>query len=288
MAGLRAEPAGLELRAKVERERLSVYGGGQLFTAYEFGARNKYPHFYPVNGPRSGRSVTTRQTEPYPHHSSLFFGCDRVDGGNYWQEGLERGQIVHRRLRVIRARGASVAFEERCSWERPGAASPFADVRRVTIRAPSPDRRIIDFQITLTAKRDVRIEKSNHALFAARMAPDLATTGGGLLISARGDRNEAGTFGQPAPWADYRGARGKVTEGLAILCHPEDPWFPPRWFTRDYGFFSPTPMFWLENDRLDLARGQALRLRYRVVIHADQPDAAELNALHRAWGGEAP
>ena len=30
----------------------------------------------------------------YPHHTSLLFGCDLVNGGNYWQEGLERGRMI--------------------------------------------------------------------------------------------------------------------------------------------------------------------------------------------------
>ena len=111
----------------------------------------KYPYFYPVNGPASGRSVTTESTEPYPHHHSLFFACDRINGGNYWQEGLERGQVRQERVRVQQGSGRSVSFVSENLWHRPGAPAPFRDLRTVTVFAPREDLRIIDVAITWTA-----------------------------------------------------------------------------------------------------------------------------------------
>ncbi len=273
----------LPLRAEVNVDRVRVYAGGRPFTEYVFEADSKYPHLYPVNGPRSGRTVTVRRTEPYPHHSSIFFGCDRVNGGNYWQEGLERGRIVRKNLRLVRETGREVVWEEECVWERPGAPSPFKDRRRIAVSAPSADRRVIDFEVTLTALIDVKIEKTNHSLFAARMAPDLAVTGGGTLINANGDMAEKGTYGKPALWADYRGRRTEAVEGVTIFCHPGNPWSPPPWFTRDYGFFSPTPMEWLSGSGFSLPKDGQLHLRYRVLVHADDPTPSELESLFHRW-----
>ena len=59
------------------------------------------------------------------------------------------------------------------------------------------------------------------------------------------------------------------TEGIAILQHPSSKWYPAPWFTRDYGFFSPTPMYWPEDGEMTrLRKGETIELRYRVVIHA--------------------
>ena len=74
--------------------KINVTINGKYFTSYIFSDDEKYPFFYPVNGPLSGGSVTSMRNAEYPHHSSLFFGCDLVNGGNYWQEGLERGRII--------------------------------------------------------------------------------------------------------------------------------------------------------------------------------------------------
>lgn len=76
-------------------------------------------------------------------------------------------------------------------------------------------------------------------------------------------------------------------EGIAIFEHPSNRWFPSPWFTRDYGFFSPTPMFWLEGDQLDLAQGEKVPLRYRVVVFAGDHGEANLAALYDAYAAEA-
>ena len=277
----------LSLRAEVTSDRVRVHAGDRLFTEYLFTPDSKYPFFYPVVGPRSGRSVTTCRSDPYPHHSSIFFGCDRVNGGNYWQEGLDRGRIVSRQVRLVRAAGDAIEFEQECAWERPDAESPFTDRRRIVISAPTPDRRLIDFDITLHARTKVRIEKTNHSLFSARMAPELAVTGGGTLSNAAGDQGEKGTFGKQAPWADCRGQWGGETEGITILSHPANRWSPPPWFTRDYGFVSPTPMYWPEGGVIELQPDETVRLRYRVLVHADAPSPDEIGEIYRAWAGQS-
>lgn len=284
-ATLAGSIGGEPMRAELKSDRVAIFNGGRLFTEYLFTADEKYPYFFPVNGPHSGESVTSRRNEKYPHHSSIFFGCDRVDGGNFWQEGNDRGRIVSKDVRLVRASGDEVVFEQDCRWERLGSEAPFSDHRRIAISAPSAEERIIDFDITLTALLAVRIEKTNHSLFSVRMAPDLSPTGGGSLTNAHGGSAERGTFGRPAPWADCRGTRGGATEGVAVLVHPDNRWSPSPWFTRDYGFLSPTPMNWIDAKGVAFAPGEKLRLRYRVIVHGDNPRPAALQAHFERWAG---
>ena len=279
LAGTRGE----SVRAERLPDRVRVTVGGRLFTEYRYAEDQKYPYFYPVAGPRSNESVTTESSLPYPHHHSLFFGSDRVNGGNYWQDELSRGRISSQEVRIERAEGNEVVLAQVNLWSRPGAESPFRDTRRIRITAPSPDLRLIDFDITLTPLIDVRIEQTNHSLFAARMIPALSVDSGGTLINERGERGEKETFGKPSGWADYWGRHGETVEGLAILSHPENPWSPPPWFTRNYGFFSPTPFNWMENGRLDLPAGKELRLRYRVVVHGGNTDEARIAEMYREY-----
>lgn len=272
-----------DLSARLEDDAVAVEIDGTLFTRYRFEEDQKYPYFFPVNGPASGRTVTVHKTEPYPHHSSIFFGCDRVNGGNYWQEANERGQIVPQETRLVQAEGPVIVIEQRCRWQRPGASAPFEDRRRITIQAPSPTRRTIEFDVVWTPLIDVTIQRNNHALFSARMAPDLAVSGGGMLVNASGDRGEKATFGKVSPWMDYSGERDGTIEGVAILSHPSNRWHPPQWFTRDYGFFSPTPMNWLPDGGLNLKAGEAIHLRYLVVIHSGALDAKTLDQMLADW-----
>ena len=270
------------VQAEILTDRVRVFVQGKLFTDYLFTGDSKYPYFFPVNGPASDSTVTVQRRDPYPHHSSIFFGCDRVNDGNYWQEDLTRGRIAGRSVRVLQRSNREIEIRQECVWERPGADSPFDDSRRIMVSAPSAFRRLIDFNITLTARIDVRIEKTNHSLFSARVAPDLSVRGGGRLLNSEGGEGIENTFGKPAAWADYRGRRGSIIEGVTIFSHPQNPWSPPPWFTRDYGFFSPTPMEWLDRP-LDIPKGRSLRLRYLVLVHGDDPPSEELDRLYRGW-----
>ncbi len=271
------------VRGKIQSDRIRVEVEGNVFTEYLFSDGEKYPHFYPVNGPRTGKSVTERRLASYPHHSSIFLGCDKVNGGNYWQEGLERGRIVSKEVRFLCDSGNEIAFEQVCLWQRPGAESPFDDHRTIRISAPNPDRRCIDFDIKLTARTKVRIEKTNHSLFSVRMAPEFAVASGGSLMNAAGDRNEQGTFGKASPWADFRNSRDGEIEGISILCHPSSTWYPSPWFTRDYGFMSPTRLYWPENGFMEFQPGETIHLRYRVLVHANNPSPGQIQAEFLAW-----
>lgn len=249
-------------------DRIEIRINGNLFTNYVLSEFEKYPFFYPVNGP-SNASVTSMRNANYPHHSSLFFGCDKVNGGNYWQEGLERGQIVSLRADIIESGKEKVVIENECIWRRPGADAPIKDKRTITVSAPSKGKFQIDFDVTMEMLLDVVIEKTNHSLFSGRMDPDLAVINGGVMINAEGETGEKNTFGKSSFWMDCSGQRLGKTEGMAIMQHPSNEWYPSPWFTRDYGFFSPTPMYWPENDKNTLLKkGEEIKLRYRVLIHS--------------------
>lgn len=264
--------------------KINVTIDGKFFTAYQFSPDEKYPFFYPVNGPLSGGSVTSMRNGEYPHHSSLFFGCDLVNGGNYWQEGLERGRIISVNPEILKEGGDTVVITDECIWSRPGVISPVKDHRKYIITSPSATLYQIDVEITMETLMDVRIKKTNHSLFSARMASDLSVKNGGTMVNAEGDNGEKATFGKNSPWMDYFGKRGDFMEGLAILQHPSNPWFPSPWFTRDYGFMSPTPMFWPVNGQETfLKKGETLFLRYRVLVHGGNTGEAKVAELFERY-----
>ena len=277
------------LKAVKIGSRIDVTVDGAFFTSYRFSAEEKYPFFFPVNGP-SGASVTSMRNGEYPHHSSLFFGCDLVNGGNYWQEGPERGQILSEGAVLETAAGKEIVIADTCNWKRPSAEQPFRDSRRIVISAPSKNLRQIDFDVTLEALADVVIKKTNHSFFSARTDPDLSVRCGGAMLNAQGESGEKGTFGKASPWMACYGQRGSgAVEGLAILQHPENAWYPSPWFTRDYGFFSPTPMYWpADGAATRLAKGEKIRLRYRVLVFSGTPDEAGIGEKFAAYAGLPP
>jgi hypothetical protein len=277
-----------KITAEKVGSKIYVTIDNKFFTSYIFSDDEKYPFFFPVNGPITGSSVTSMRNGEYPHHSSLFFGCDLVNGGNWWQEGLERGRIISVNAQIIKQGGDTVVITDECIWSRPGAVSPIKDTRTIMISSPSNEKIQIDFDISLEMLTDVTILKNNHSLFSVRMAADLSVKSGGTMINAEGLKSESGTFGNKSPWIDYYGKRGNSFEGIAIMQHPSNPWYPAPWFTRDYGFMSPTPMYWPENGKdISFKKGSVLNLRYRVLVHSgDNKEADIANEFEKYRSGK--
>jgi len=258
----------------------------RLLTCYRAHRSQKYPYLYPLAGPRSGLSLTDETTLPFPHHRSLLFGCDRVNGGNYWQEDYDKGQILSQGPKLGKTTQGSVEILDACDWQRPGGPIVMKDQRKITVTVPNERLRFIDWEIAWQAVENVTIQKTNHSLFSMRAALDITPKGGGILVNAEGDTGEKGTFGKKSAWCDFHGKRenvsGNIIEGIAIFDHPKNPWSPCPWFTRDYGFASPTPTNFMDKS-WELAAGQSVTLRYRVVLHAGNPQEAGLEAAYKTW-----
>ncbi len=274
------------LSVEQQDEMIIVRIENQTFTCYRYGDGQKYPYFYPVNGPTTGLPLTTESSLPYPHHRSLWFGCDRVNGGNYWQEGNDRGQIISKGPEIIKNGPDIIHIHDECEWRQPGQEPIILDSREIVITAPSDKLRIIDFTISLLALTDIKIEKSNHSLFSARMKHTLSVNNGGLLINADGQSGEKETAGQSSSWCDYSGKHNGITEGLAIFDSPNNMWYKSKWFTRDYGFFSPTNMNWLDENGLQIKKSQSVTFQYRVVVHVGDIKQNNMQKLFSNWSGE--
>jgi hypothetical protein len=248
-------------------------------TTYRAQITQKYPFFYPLCGPVTGISLTNDSGMPYPHHRSLFLGCHPVNGGDYWGSGeLDKGQIVSRKLALGKVTEATVEFSDACDWIRAGEPSPFHDQRQFKVTIASPQVHLLDCDFQLTAMTDVEIEQAKHSFFAIKTAYDLAPIGGGTLENSEGGKGAEGTFGKAAKWCSFYGKRHGnpgVVEGIAILNHPQNFDGKCVWFTRNYGHLSPSP-FSFRKEPWKYAKGEVIRLRYRVVLHAGSPREAGL------------
>ncbi len=248
----------------------------------------KYPYFYPLMGLVSGQSMTSETALPWPHHRSMYFSCDKVNGKNYWQQGLEHGQVLSTGPKVTEATSTSAIIEDACEWRAPDMPLQMTDKRKYSIAIDYPNKWIIDTEIEWKAEVDITIERTNHALFSIRSAIDISTWGGGTLVSSEGDVGEEATFGKPARWCAFYGkrrqAKGEPVEGIALIDHPDNPWEPCPWFTRDYGMISPMPFQWLE-EPWQLPAGESVKLKYLTVIFNGDPEEAGIDQISNSWIG---
>lgn len=285
--------------ATAEEDQISVQVNGVDFTSYLFGTEHKYPFFYPVNGPMSGRSVTTWDQEPYPHHSSLYVSLDHVQSenverGNYWQprHELETGQVFSRNPQILENDGNRVVVQDNLDWIVPETGTQhFREIRTTTIWAPSPTIRIMDFEMDFNVLKDLAISPTGHSFFSARMRPEIAVgcmdhgpewapLGTGTIVDSQGNRDEAETREKDSEWAAYYGENNGVTEGLAIIQHPDNSYYPGLWVTRDYGFISPSP-FTFNEDPVEMEEGQNLSFKYRVVVFTGDHEEADIDSWYR-------
>ncbi len=285
-AEIKPEPGADKLTAYQDGPQVWVRWNNAQLTGYRAHATQKYPYFFPLAGPVTGLSLTTESSVPYPHHRSVLLACDRVNGGNYWQGPVSQGQTVSRGPKLGRVTPQSAEILDACDWHKPGQPAVMTDQRKFTVTVVDAKLRFLDAEIAWTAVEDVTVQKTNHSLFSVRAAADIIPWAGGTLVNSEGQSGEKATFGKPAAWCTYfgkrQGAAGEVVEGIALMHHPGNPWKNCPWFTRDYGFISPSPFNFIK-EPWHLAAGKSVRLRYRVVLYAGDPQQAGLAEICRQW-----
>ncbi len=260
---------GGDLRIYRDDNRVTIEAGRTLIACYRMDPGEQLPFFYPVRT-LTGEDVCALGTpDRYPHHRSIWIGHGNINGVSFWLNQVGEGVIKSERLRV-----SADGFQVWSLWQAPDGSLLMKDWRRFRFSL-TPWGWLVECSLQLEAERDhLLLGKTNHAFFSARVRPELSVEGGGLIENSEGGRNEEGTMGKKARWCLYgRHLRGAFI-GLALLDGPENPWHPSRWFTRNYGFLSPSPFNWSE---WSVKRNEPLGLRYGAVVFHNEPD------LNKVW-----
>jgi len=282
----------VQIRHDATQKQYVVTVDGKPFTTYCYGdAFVDKPVFYPVmspNGARINREYPMVERVPgesadHPHHQSLFFTYDEVNGTNFWNPARTGRRIEHREARVQRDTLIAVL-----DWRGSDGAVVLEETKRVTFGG-SADAFWLDHDSTLSAPRvPVAMGDTKEGAFGLRLNDTLKEAGGsGRYVNASGQETAAQVWGKTSPWVAIRGtisdgaARTPVT--VAILAHPAGHNSPPYWHARDYGLFAVNPFGRRGYDpvaaeritRLDV--GERLRVRFRVVVYAGAVDKARLD-----------
>ncbi len=266
---------------------LEVYDGSRLLTAYHYGSTVARPYLFPVLGP-GDRSMTrrvdvTQEVEhefDHPHHRSLWVAHGDINGTDNWSEEPGHGRTEHRDF-LLREEGPVYArFMALAQWVTATDMPQLDETRCVTIYRPTADERLLlDVDLTLCAAYGaVRFGATKEAgLLSVRVAPSRQGNHGGIIENSYGALTEAETWGRPAQWCDYSGNGGDgdpAIAGIAVLDHPANPRHPTHWHVRDYGLMAANPFGLADyyddparDGSLDLAQGESLICRYRLVIH---------------------
>jgi hypothetical protein len=278
-------------------DHVAIRQGDQLVANYVLKSKSK-PIIYPLIGP-DGTPMTRdypmvadskNEAHDHPHHRSLWFTHGEVNDVDFWAEGDTRGSIEHDEFTQL-SDGQQAVIASRNTWRKADGSIVLTDQRRFTFGGDEK-LRWLDCEFQLNASHgDVHFGDTKEGTFGIRVAESMKMDAkqGGTIINSRGDAgNDA--WGKPAEWVDYYGPVQGKTLGIAILCHPSSYNFPNRWHVRSYGLFAANPfgVFHFTGDKTPtdgtrLKQGDALVLRYRVVLHRGTTDDAGIGKLYAAF-----
>ncbi len=291
-----------DLTVVKSKEGVTVEIGGKLFATYLIKSGNK-PIVWPIVGP-TGKEMTrqfpmreAKDTEKadHKHHRSFWFTHGLVNNVSFWHEGTGVGEIVHQEFLKVEG-GEQATIVSRNAWIGPNDETPLCeDVRKLTFGADK-ESRWIDFDIILQATHgEVKFGDTKEGCFGVRVPGSMKMTAekGGLLINSH-DQTGKDAWGKPSPWVDYYGPVEGETLGIAILNHPSSFRYPTHWHVRTYGLFAANP-FGLHNFKNDknkdlgtftLAKGESIRLRYRVIFHKGDHKAADIAGAFKKFSAK--
>ena len=259
------------------------------------------PAIWPIIGP-TGLPVTRsfpmgplleHEIDDHPHHRSLWFTHGDVNNIDFWIEPhakgpIERkGIIIHQEFKELTEQGPDLRIVTRNDWISE-EEKILEDERAVLFGAEADGSRWIDFTVLLKATvGDVTFGDTKEGCFGVRVAGTMKVDEklGGQILNSSGQTDQA-AWGQPATWLDNTGPlseRDGPLVGIAMFSHPENFRHPCLWHARNYGLLTANPFGEkqfppgvLKQGAITIERGDSLKLRYKVWIHAGRLDRERL------------
>lgn len=266
--------------------RLDVRLSGEPLLTYVYESEVRKPYFFPVYGP-SG-DLLTRLGHPHDptgshrHHRSLWIAHGDVGGIDFWHDWRPgTGAIVHRRFLGHEQGPVFVRLSEELEWQAPSTEPVLREQRTLTASGAPGGDRLLDVEITLTAARAVTIGQSPFGFLAFRVAESMTPyDGGGIVRNAEGRYNDD-LCRMPSRWADFSGPVGPGrSAGIAILDHPANPQHPTPFYCRNDGWLGAA---FSAGAPWELREGDALSLRYRLVLHDGSGGAGRVEAAYQGY-----
>ena len=117
---------------------------------------------------------------------------------------------------------------------------------------------------------------TKEGAFGVRVAHSMREDRGkGHITNAEGSVGEKQCWGRISAWCDYSGPVEGETAGIALLASSDNP-LPSCWHSRGYGLMAANPFGRAKSgfpamkgkmDRVRLAKGEHLKLRYGIFVH---------------------
>ncbi len=200
----------VQLRHDTSARQFVATIGGRPFTSYRYGPEfPDKPAFYPVLGPNGARvnreypmvEKVAGESADHPHHQSMFFAYDEVNGTNFWNPATTPRHIQHLSATV---QGSTLTTA--LAWKDKDQVVVLNETKRVTFGGET-DVFWMDHDSTLVASNvPVTMGDTKEGAFAIRLNDTLKEAGGsGKYINAEGLETAANVWGKTSAWVAIRG-----------------------------------------------------------------------------------
>ena len=281
--------------------RRTLRHGDRPVLALSQGKHRNY--LYPVFTPK-GFAVTSEHPADHPHHNSFWIAADHVycrmpvpHGKGHEDytynlyldetfQGRAAGRIVETAYTAEQTGASTFRITQTLDWRGPAEwAAPggrLAARETRTLHVTAQERmHVVEVDSRLAAVDwDFTVGPTRHAYFNVRVADSMIVALGGVVRDDQGRVGGEAVSGAEARWVDFSGpVGGGHTAGLAVFPDPRDH-DEMFWFVADWGVVTVGP-FRLKQ-RL-VRRGEALRARYRVLVHDGDAAAAGVADAYAAF-----
>ena len=295
--------SGVKFVKKSDTE-IQVLVNGKHFTSLQFNRPDlPKPIFYPVytmKGTMINRGYPfmdlPNESHDHPHHQSIFFTYDDVNGVGFWNNPKPPPQIVLKEIKRMEDGKDKGVLEFTADWTAPNGKVLLHEDRVVEV-SYGPNWRAMDFSMTLTAAdTTVVFHDTKEGMFAIRVAPWLKEKGGnGHYINSEGAETTKNVWGRRAKWVTLIGHTDKGEKlSLCFFAHPKSVNYPPYWHARGYGLFAVNPLGqWrfqrdtgVENPQYlnyTLKPGESGLFRYKMIFYEDTLTKDQIDKLYDEW-----
>jgi hypothetical protein len=314
--GAAADEAPDSVRLKVADGHVDFLVGGELAGRYHYQDElsKAKPIFWPLYAP--GEVPVTRAwpmqpagpggSTDHPHQKSAWFchgdvipeglalrdKIKGVEGVDFWSEAKGHGRIVCVSVGEPRWKKGKAWLVTKNEWQTADGTKILDEQRILSLHAVGKGRLLV-LDIDLHAGAyPISFGDTKEGSMGVRVHDELREQRGtGKLTNAQGATREREVWGRQSDWCDYSGTVGGKPAGITLF---DDSQNASRacWHSRGYGLMAANPFGRAasgfpavrgKKDLVRLAKGEHLRLRYGILLHAGDADSGEVAACYRRF-----
>jgi hypothetical protein len=290
---------------KVDKDHADFFVGKEMVTRYHIEADTPFPFFEPLKT-LDGTATTSDAPSDHPHHHSAWFthgdvipeGMEiktkkkGVAGVDFWSGAKANGKIVCTKMALEKTTHDQAKLVTHNEWRTVEGDKVLDETRNIYFYLLGKAYLIV-LDIDLYAGVwPITFGDTKEGSMGIRILQDInVKSGKGKMENAEGMINEKQCWGYKSGWCDYSGKVGNSVAGVAIFDYPANP-SPACWHARDYGLMAANPFGrdkaafpGVKGDKqlVRLAKGEHLRLRYGLLVHAGDATQGQVATLFQQF-----